>query len=235
MPTPEELVVGTRVLARREPDLEPEEGVIKAVRTSASGTSYNVRLVADGYMVPNTPVTELAVLAADVQAGASRHPSDELRFEADADYDATVGPQLPAAPADPTGEGKYEWSAAYKEVGNALFQQGQHAWALRTYLTGVQQLQLLGYGTEDPELMFGDVKAWPVCTASFSNAALCALKLERHELAAQCCDRGLRFASSDAARAKLLTRKAQALPDRLTLPLTTDPDPNPDPDLNTQP
>ena len=220
MPTPEELVVGTRVLARREPDLEPEEGVIKAVRTSASGTSYNVRLVADGYMVPNTPVTELAVLAADVQAGASRHPSDELRFEADADYDATVGPQLPAAPADPTGEGKYEWSAAYKEVGNALFQQGQHAWALRTYLTGVQQLQLLGYGTEDPELMFGDVKAWPVCTASFSNAALCALKLERHELAAQCCDRGLRFASSDAARAKLLTRKAQALPDRAN--------PNPD-------
>ena len=220
MPTPEELVVGTRVLARREPDLEPEEGVIKAVRTSASGTSYNVRLVADGYMVPNTPVTELAVLAADVQAGASRHPSDELRFEADAEYDATVGAQLPEAPADPKGEDKYEWAAAYKEVGNALFQQGQHAWALRTYLTGVQQLQLLGYGTEDPELMFGDVKAWPVCTASFSNAALCALKLERHELAAQCCDRGLRFASSDAARAKLLTRKAQALPDRAN--------PNPD-------
>ena len=51
---------------------------------------------------------------------------------------------------------------------------------------------------------------------SFSNAALCALKLSRHELAAQCCDRGLRFASSDAARAKLLTRKAQALLDRPT-------------------
>ena len=214
MQTPEALVVGTRVLARREPDLEPEEGVIKKVRTGTAATTYNVRLVADGYMVPNTPAEELAVLAADVQVAASRRPSDELRFEADAEYDATVGSQLPEAPADPKGEDKYEWAAAYKEVGNALFQQGQHAWALRTYLTGVQQLQLLGYGTEDPELMFGDVKAWPVCTASFSNAALCALKLERHELAAQCCDRGLRFASSDAARAKLLTRKAQALPDR---------------------
>lgn len=220
MQTPEALVVGTRVLARREPDLEPEEGVIKKVRTGANGTTYNVRLLADGYMVPNTPAEELAVLAADVQAAASRRPSDELRFEVDAEYDATVGSQLPEAPADPKGEDKYEWAAAYKEVGNALFQQGQHAWALRTYLTGVQQLQLLGYGTEDPELMFGDVKAWPVCTASFSNAALCALKLERHELAAQCCDRGLRFASSDAARAKLLTRKAQALPDRAN--------PNPD-------
>ena len=218
MPTPEELVVGTRVLARREPDLEPEEGVIKAVRTSASGTSYNVRLVADGYMVPNTPVTELAVLAADVQAGASRHPSDELRFEADADYDATVGPQLPAAPADPTGEGKYEWSAAYKEVGNALFQQGRHEWALRTYLSAVQQLQQRGYA--DPELLLNDVRAWPACSACFSNAALCALRLGRHDLAAQCCDRGLRFAPSDAARAKLLTRKAQALPDRAN--------PNPD-------
>ena len=220
MQTPEALIVGTRVLARREPDLEPEEGVIKKVRTGANGTTYNVRLLADGYMVPNTAAEELAVLAADVQAAASRRPSDELRFEADAEYDATVGAQLPEAPADPKGEDKYEWAAAYKEVGNALFQQGQHAWALRTYLTGVQQLQLLGYGTEDPELMFGDVKAWPVCTASFSNAALCALKLERHELAAQCCDRGLRFASSDAARAKLLTRKAQALPDRAN--------PNPD-------
>ena len=220
MQTPEALVVGTRVLARREPDLEPEEGVIKKVRTGANGTTYNIRLVADGYMVPDTPAEELAVLAADVQAAASRRPSDELRFEVDAEYDATVGSQLPEAPADPKGEDKYEWAAAYKEVGNALFQQGQHAWALRTYLTGVQQLQLLGYGTEDPELMFGDVKAWPVCTASFSNAALCALKLERHELAAQCCDRGLRFASSDAARAKLLTRKAQALPDRAN--------PNPD-------
>lgn len=220
MQTPEALVVGTRVLARREPDLEPEEGVIKKVRTGANGATYNVRLLADGYMVPNTPAEELAVLAADVQAAASRRPSDELRFEVDAEYDATVGSQLPEAPADPKGEDKYEWAAAYKEVGNALFQQGQHAWALRTYLTGVQQLQLLGYGTEDPELMFGDVKAWPVCTASFSNAALCALKLERHELAAQCCDRGLRFASSDAARAKLLTRKAQALPDRAN--------PNPD-------
>ena len=220
MQTPEALIVGTRVLARREPDLEPEEGVIKKVRTGANGTTYNVRLLADGYMVPNTPAEELAVLAADVQAAASRRPSDELRFEVDAEYDATVGSQLPEAPADPKGEDKYEWAAAYKEVGNALFQQGQHAWALRTYLTGVQQLQLLGYGTEDPELMFGDVKAWPVCTASFSNAALCALKLERHELAAQCCDRGLRFASSDAARAKLLTRKAQALPDRAN--------PNPD-------
>jgi tetratricopeptide (TPR) repeat protein len=211
MHTPGAPVVGMRVLARREPDLEPEEGVIKKVRTTAGGPTYNIRLVADGYMVPNTPAEELAVLAADVQESASRHPSDKLHFEADAEYYATVGSQLPEAPADPRGEDKYEWAAAYKVLGNALFQQGQHAWALRTYLTGVQQLQLQGYGAEDPEQIFGDVRAWPVCTASFSNAALCALKLGRHELAAQCCDRGLRFASSDTARAKLLMRKAQAL------------------------
>ena len=62
---------------------------------------------------------------------------------------------------------------------------------------------------------------------SFSNAALCALKLDRHELAEQCCDRGLRFASSDVARAKLLTRKAQALLDR--------PNPNPSPSPNPHP
>ena len=212
MQAPEALVVGTRVLARREPDLEPEEGVVKKVHSSADGrTVFHVRLVSDGYMVPSVPAEELAVLAAGGQVAASRHPSDELRFEADAEYDATVRPQLPEPPADPKGEGKYEWAAAFKEVGNALFQQGQHAWALRTYLTGVQQLQLHGYGADDPEQIFGDVRAWPVCTASFSNAALCALKLGRHELAAQCCDRGLRFASSDTARAKLLTRKAQAL------------------------
>ena len=165
----EALDVGTRVLARREPDLEPEEGVVKKVHSRADGcTAFHVRLVSDGYMVPNVPAEELAVLGGQVAASAaSRHPSDELRFEADAEYDATVRPQLPEPPADPKGDDKYEWAAAFKEVGNALFQQGQHAWALRTYLTGVQQLQLLGYAADDPEQIFADARAWPVCTARY--------------------------------------------------------------------
>ena len=168
MQAAEALVVGTRVLARREPDLEPEEGIVKKVHSRADGrTVFHVRLVSDGYMVPNVPAEELAVLAAGGQVAASRHPSDELRFEADAEYDATVRPQLPEPPADPKGDDKYEWAAAFKEVGNALFQQGQHAWALRTYLTGVQQLQLLGYAADDPEQIFGDARAWPVCTARY--------------------------------------------------------------------
>ena len=148
--------------------MEPEEGVVKKVHSSADGrTVFHVRLVSDGYMVPSVPAEELAVLAAGGQVAASRHPSDELRFEADAEYDATVRPQLPEPPADPKGEGKYEWAAAFKEVGNALFQQGQHAWALRTYLTGVQQLQLHGYGADNPEQIFSDARAWPVCTARY--------------------------------------------------------------------
>ena len=111
MQTPEALVVGTRVLARREPDLEPEEGVVKKVHSRADGrTAFHVRLVSDGYMVPNVPAEELAVLAAGGQVAASRHPSDELRFEADAEYDATVRPQLPAPPADP----KESWQVASK-------------------------------------------------------------------------------------------------------------------------
>ena len=168
MQAAEALVVGTRVLARREPDLEPEEGVVKKVHSRADGcTAFHVRLVSDGYMVPNVPAEELAVLAAGGQVAASRHPSDELRFEADAEYDATVRLQLPEPPADPKGDDKYEWAAAFKEVGNALFQQGQHAWALRTYLTGVQQLQLHGYAADDPEQIFGDARAWPVCTARY--------------------------------------------------------------------
>ena len=46
MEAPEALVVGTRVLARREPDLEPEEGVVKKVHSRADGcTAFHVRLV----------------------------------------------------------------------------------------------------------------------------------------------------------------------------------------------
>ena len=60
------------------------------------------------------------------------------------------------------------WAAAYKEVGNGLFKQGKHEWALRTYLNGVQQLHRLGYA-DDPERMFTDVAAWSVCAAGFST------------------------------------------------------------------
>ena len=204
------MLVGTRVLARREDDLEAEEGIIKKLHSVGGATVANVRLL-DGYMVPNVPVEELVAVKADVAAAASRPQGGELSFDTDTEYDETVGPQLPEPPAEPQGEAKYAWAAAYKEVGNGLFKQGKHEWALRTYLNGVQQLHRLGYA-DDPERMFTDVAAWSVCAASFSNAALCALKLGRYELAVQCCDRGLRFAVSDAERAKLQARKGQARP-----------------------
>ena len=65
----EALDVGTRVLARREPDLEPEEGVVKKVHSRADGcTAFHVRLVsgrdAEGAAVMGRSVESAVVDAA---------------------------------------------------------------------------------------------------------------------------------------------------------------------------
>ena len=132
----------------------------------------------------------------------------------DEGYTRDIMPLLPEVPTEPRGDDKYMFASAYKEVGNALFRDGQHAHALRTYLVGIQLLQRIGY--DDPMDMMYDLEASAVCVACFSNAALCALKIERHDLCCRLCDGGLRFSPQGAELAKLLLRKAQATLDRPT-------------------
>lgn len=228
------LTAGTRVLARREPDLPPEPAVVKRTR----GDTLFVRFD-DGFLLPDVSPSDVTVVEApDDDAppppAAAAAPTAEtitlaankaamgllaaVPFEAD-EYDAAVLPTLPTLPDDPRGAAKYGFAAAYKEVGNGLFKAGKHAWALRTYLVGATLLQRLGY--EDGALLFTDAEAHAVGVACYSNAALCALKLERHELASQMCDWGLRFGPQGSDRAKLLLRKAQA---ELERPQHADPD-----------
>lgn len=227
------LTAGTRVLARREPDLPPEPAVVKRTR---SCDSLFVRFD-DGYLLADVSPSEVTVIESpddDAPPSSAAAPTTEtithaankaamgllagVPFEA-AEYDATVLPTLPTLPDEPRSAAKYGFAAAYKEVGNGLFKTGKHAWALRTYLVGATLLQRLGY--EDGALLFTDTEAHAVGVACYSNAALCALKLERHELASQMCDWGLRFGPQGSDRAKLLLRKAQA---ELERPKHADPD-----------
>jgi tetratricopeptide (TPR) repeat protein len=134
----------------------------------------------------------------------------------DAEYDATAVQLLPSPPSATelplSPDVKYNFAVKYKEAGNALFKQGHHAHALRTYLVGAAILAQLGY--DDPAQLMYDLDAHPICIACYSNGALMALKLARYELAAQLCERGLGFAPSGPELAKLLIRKAQAFLDR---------------------
>lgn len=133
-------------------------------------------------------------------------------YDNDPEYDVEVVPLLPEVPAEPLGEAKYEFACRYKEIGNQLFHQGKLARAIRTYLVGMQMLQRICY--EDPRDVFYDLMATPICVACFSNAALCALKLENYDLCCRLCDGGLRFSPQGTELAKLLLRKAQATLDR---------------------
>ena len=132
-------------------------------------------------------------------------------------FEEEVAPQLPPAPTpadEPPAddETKYERALQHKELGNALFKDGKHAAALRTYLTGMEQLRFFGYA--DPSHMDFDLQARPVCVASYSNAALMALKLQSHELAESLCNRALQFAPAGSDLQKVLLRKAQSVLDR---------------------
>jgi len=142
-------------------------------------------------------------------------------------YEAAVTPLLPTVAQleetmnEPSADiRKSPWLAfatVYKEAGNTLFKQGQHAWALRTYLVGDQFLQR---SPRFGEALY-DVAARPTFLALYSNAALMALKLERHALAAELCEHGMGLAPSGSDLVKLLHRKAQA---ELEWPEQSDPD-----------
>ncbi|KAL1522279.1 hypothetical protein AB1Y20_017273 [Prymnesium parvum] len=152
----------------------------------------------------------MAVAAAE--AVVRRLLEECASFEPDDGYDEAVAGRLPALPARGDAAAAHSFSLAYKEVGNSLFSDGRFLWALRTYLMGVHVLECVAY--DSPDLMLYDLSVRAFCVASFSNAALCALRLEAHELAARLCDAGLRFRPEGQELAKLLLRKAHSLLER---------------------
>lgn len=191
------LLVGQKVFVKRDDDeAEAEEAEIR--KFTDGGQSVSVRFTSDGY---NRKVTSAEVAVRDHE------------------YDAEVLPKLPPLPSQPKSDAKYDFIAQYKAVGNDLFKQGKHEWAIRTYAAATQQLQRQCYETTFD--LLHDQRAQSVCVACFSNAALCALKLEQFELASSMCDRGLQFAPVGSELAKLLVRKATAMLDR---PEHADPD-----------
>ena len=76
-------------------------------------------------------------------------------------YEEALAPLLKRL-GQPLGTSAFGFASAYKEAGNALFKQGQHAWALHTYLVGTSLLERLGRSSaadakvveaeDDPEL-----------------------------------------------------------------------------------
>ena len=216
MPHPTAFALGQRVLVAREPDLEARESaVIKSILAADDGTPSRCTVrFTDGFLRPHVPIDDLAIDEAPPDAEVAK-----AMLPADSEYDAHVGPLLPAVPSDLDGDAPranlFAFGGAYKAVGNALFKEEKHAWALRTYLACVQLMQRLGF-SGDPEAMVYDVGAAGVCVACFSNAALCALRLGQYEQAEAICDRGLLFAPDGADLGKLLLRKAQSLVERPT-------------------
>ena len=207
--------VGQRVRARREADLPPEWAVVRSVEEGATCT---VRFE-DGFLLPGVPAH---ALVERVERSAAEDEENRVNsglrrrhelpsFGDDAAYDAEVAPLLPSAPEDTAGI--HACAMEYKVVGNTLFKEGKHGWALRVYLSGYQLLQKVGYGN-DVQRMIYDVDAAPFCIASFSNAALCALKTRQPELALQLCERGELFGPEGTELGKLLVRKATALLER---------------------
>ena len=173
------LLVGQRVLSRAEPDLDLEKATIKSFVDCEQddAVTYTLRFES-GFLRPNVPRDEIVP---DLSPPEPEFVKDS--FPDDAEYDAQVRPLLPDAPTNPDGDAPkanlFAFANAYKAVGNSLFKESKLSWAVRTYLACVQLLQRLGFST-DPESMIYDVDAQAVCIACFSNAALCALKLEEH-------------------------------------------------------
>jgi tetratricopeptide (TPR) repeat protein len=98
-----------------------------------------------------------------------------------------------------------EYGVASKDAGNALFKEGLFEQALESYEATV--CQLFEGDKEDPEIA-------KTCTQCKSNAALCALRLERWEQALLFCDDALvyhtHFSPTAADKAKVFYRRGQA-------------------------
>ena len=148
------LLPGQKCCAKREPDLDAEDAEVKSVNKE-SGTC--VLRFDDGFQRQRVPAHEVAIR--------------------DEQYDLEVLPRLPPLPTDPTqGDEKYAFAGKFKEVGNDCFKQGKHAWAIRTYIGGLQMLQSKCFA--DPTEVRSDERARALCVAMLSNSALCSLKLD---------------------------------------------------------
>ena len=186
--------------ACREPGDEFEPATVQKSNLQAGMITLRF---SDGYRteVPFTQVKlETAAVNNDVE-------------EVDQAYEAEVRPTLPLPPtaealaAEP--DAKYTFIAAAKEAGNALFKQGKYAWAIRTYCDAVDSLATSCF--ESRERMLWDYQAREPCGQCYSNAALCALKLEEHGRALQLCEQATGCRPEEADLLKLLLRHGQAL------------------------
>jgi tetratricopeptide (TPR) repeat protein len=216
--------VGTKVLARRESGLDLEFATVKKLHRDSGDTLTLTLRFEDGFVLNDVPIEAVqqsasttSTLAAAV--AAANHAALVLLAsveDVDIGYDAAVGPMLPTAIEEANSTTTFATALAgkYKEVGNRLFKEGRLAWALRTYVVAVELMQRLGW-VSNPSKMFYDLEALRVCIPCFSNAALCALKLHRHELAAQLCESGLRCSPEGEDLIKLLLRSAQSWLERL--------------------
>ena len=90
----------------------------------------------------------------------------------DTEFEAEVGPLL-------LGDGVYDDAASqagsWKDVGNALFKDGKHAWAIRVYADAVAQYQRREFEDKRNGMLM-DPAGGAFATACASNSALCALK-----------------------------------------------------------
>ena len=191
---------GATVQACREPGDEFEPATVQKSNLQAGMITLRF---SDGYWteVPFTQVKlETAAVNNDVE-------------EVDQAYEAEVRPTLPLPPtaealaAEP--DAKYAFIAAAKEAGNALFKQGKYAWAIRTYCDAVDSLAASCF--ESRERMLWDYQAREPCGQCYSNAALCALKLEEHGRALELCEQAMGCRPEEADLLKLLLRHGQAL------------------------
>lgn len=189
------VTVGQAVLARREPEAPLEPALVKSVREDVVSVRFD-----DGYLLPGLARDDVRPLPDEADSTKS--------VAEDAEYDAAVGPLLPVEPDEPSSA--VAFAKEYKAVGNTLFSKGQHEWALRTYVAAVDALARIGFGRDATRMAY-DLEANPVCIACFSNAALCALKLQKHAAAVELCERAERFNPSGADLGKVLLRKATAL------------------------
>ena len=216
--------VGTKVLARRESGLDLEYATVKKLHRDSGDTVTLTLRFEDGFVLNDVPIEAVqqsasttSTLAAAV--AAANHAALVLLAsveDVDVGYDDAVGLMLPTAIEEACSTTSFATALAakYKEAGNRLFKEGRLAWALRTYVVAVELMQRLGW-VSNPSKMFYDLEALRVCIPCFSNAALCALKLHRHELAAQLCESGLRCSPDGEDLIKLLLRSAQSWLERL--------------------
>ena len=199
--------VGSKVRARPEPDEPLEDATVQSIDAASMKVSV---VFASGFRA--------AVALADVefpQTAEWTANSDAAADAAAADdgYAASVADELPAPPGaeeqkrDP--EAKYAHVAAHKEAGNKLFKQGKFEWAIRTYRGAVDSLAAHCYPSR--ERMLWDYCARVPCAQCYSNAALCALKLEDWSRAAALCALAMECRPEDTDLVKVLLRHGTAL------------------------